>query len=283
MDTMIIDSPVLLPRQPALSPIARDLSVKYRNRLDQSGLVHVAATDTQRMGTDLDPTAIAMAAAEAPRDPNDSHGLRRRLYRTGVYQPHSGTMRFDDVHLGQDGSPYVPYYQEASINSDAAGQARRFAPLPDRLEQNGTLRQLVRIVFEMIPGDLIDRHRNQAIGMHLTQLWSDGRQRAMPSPPHLHTDGEPWTAIILIDRVNCAQGSAVNYIAKRHCRGKQPQDCDRDDIIAAITMHTPLEIIMVDDARVSHHVSGVHGANGMPGFRTTLLIDVSPLHPERTS
>ncbi len=283
MDTMSLDSPVLLRRQPALSAIGRSVNVKCRERLDRFGFVHVASADTQRMGTDLNLTAISAAAALAPRDPNDSHGLRHRLYRTGDYQPHSGTMRFDDVFYAQDGSPYVPYYQEQCINPDAAGQARHFPPLPDALEQDGTLRQLVQIIFDMVPGDLIDRKRKQAIGIHLVKLWSDGRQRAIPSPPHLHTDGEPWTAIILVDRVNCARGSAVNYVAKRHCRGNQPQDCDSDDILAAITMHTPLEMVMVDDARVSHHVSGVHGADCLPGWRTSLLIDVSPLYPERTA
>lgn len=278
MDVGIIDRPGRLP----FSPEAQKTIIRHRNHLDREGYDHVSAAETLLMLGQGDLTAIVNAADSAPADPYDPYGLRRRFYRKGCYHPSAGQLVFYPPKYDRDNRPYAEYLQAERINMDANGRARRFSPLPDELENDETLQKLVRIIFEMLPGDLIDRRREQEVGLHLTRLYSGGRQRAAPSPYWLHTDGEPWTSIILIDHYNVGRGSAVNYVAERSCRGKQPQDCDRDDILATISMQTPFEMILVDDARVSHHVTGVHGADCNPGWRTSLLIDFSPLRPERT-
>jgi hypothetical protein len=104
----------------------------------------------------------------------------------------------------------------------------------------------------------------------------------VPSPNTLHTDGEPWTAIILIDRFNVAPGSAKSYIARRRCRYRQPQDLNPEDIFFERTLSKSLETVIVDDARVSHAVTGCLGASCQSGWRTSLLIDYSSMKPDRT-
>lgn len=284
-----VDNPGLSAEQKMQPPVKRwdasSLAYKtvqrHRLTLEQESFVHVPASDMATLCNHASLTGIKAAADAAPPDPHSSGG-RNRFYRTAEYQPWSRRFRFHDPFWSRGGW-YVPYFQAEATNSDQGGKERRFAPLPDALEEDPLLIAAVSTIESWIPGEMIERRLPLRVGVHLIRLWSDGRRRALPSPPHLHTDGEPWTAIMLVDRENVTEDSARNFIAKRQCYGLHPRDIDPDDMIQEITMRTPLETILVDDARVSHHVCGVQGAHGQPGHRTSLLIDFSPSWPERTS
>jgi hypothetical protein len=279
MDVVLSFYPDLQPRP---EPTIADL-IRHREALECEGFVHVTSQDMQLLcGQAFGLPALIEAANAAPDDP-DGRGLRRRLYRTASFQPWSGTVRFDDSFAANDGRQYVPYYQAPTVNTDQGGKERRFTPLPDHLESNALLKRLIHVLFLMIPGQMIERRLVVRVGLHLIKLFSDGRRIALPSPNCLHTDGEPWTALVLIDRENVTPNSATNFIASRHCKGSQPQDISPHEVICEITMKAPLETTMVDDSRLSHSVTGCLGANGQPGWRTSLLIDFSPMRPERTS
>jgi hypothetical protein len=83
--------------------------------------------------------------------------------------------------------------------------------------------------------------------------------------------------------VNVTRNSARNVIAKRACAGLQIQDIADDDRLYEATLTEPLESLYCDDARVSHGVNGVLGANGSEGWRTSLLIDFSDFRLVRTA
>jgi hypothetical protein len=275
-------SPFRLKRIPVDPRVQRGNIVRHRDLLEQEGYVHIDGTDVETLCGGVNLYALAAAAAAAPIDPY-SNGMRRRYYRTATFYPWTGTVRFDDTFTDAAGVQFVPYYQAATINGDAGGAERRFAPLPGDLERDAALLGLIRSFFEILPGDMIEHRLPIRIGLHLIRLFSDGRRIALPSPNTLHTDGEPWTAITLIDRVNVSSNSARSFVARRDCRERQPHEIDPDDILFQGTLAKTLETVIVDDARVSHAVTGCLGANGKPGWRTSLLIDYSSMHPFRTT
>jgi hypothetical protein len=271
-----------LKRRPVEPEVRQGKITKFRDLLEQEGHVHLEGAAVVDLLERVSLHALGAAADAAPQDPY-GQGMRRRFYRTATLYPWTGNIRFDDPFIGANGVQFVPYYQPRAINGDADGKERRFAPLPDELEKDATLLAMIRLFFSLLPGDMIERRLPARVGLHLIRLFSDGRRIALPSPNSLHTDGEPWTAIVLLDRVNVSAHSAKSFVASRHCRGKQPQEIDPDDVLVEKTLTETLETIIIDDARVSHAVTGCLGANSKPGWRTTLLIDFSSLHPFRTA
>jgi hypothetical protein len=266
--------------RPITGTALHDKLVSRRDELERAGFVHVGGSEMSAYLGALDGTRLRETANNLPLD-SSGDGQRRRMYRTGFFNAWTDDFRFDPAFQGADG-PYVPYWQSAGTNADASGRERRFAPLPDDLENDPLLQQAVRVSFKFIPSDYIACNLPIRVGLHLIRLYSDGRRVCTPSPNHLHTDGEPFTAIILLDRVNIADHTAISFVADRACAGHQPVDVPADSILAKVRMSEALETLMVDDGRVSHSVSGALGATGKPGYRTSLLIDFSDIRLERT-
>ena len=266
--------------RPACGTEAYEKMSAYRGRFDRHGYVHVSGPDMQTLTGHTDNRPLLEVANDMPLDPYGG-GQRRRLYRTAMFYPWAGELRFDPVFRGPGGS-YVPYFQDQSLNGDQGGHERRFCPVPDRLETDQLLRRLISILYHLIPKGLIESRLPIRTGIHFIRLSSDGREACVPSPNTVHVDGEPFTAIVLIDRVNVTKHSAGNIIAKRHCAGLQAQDIAEDDRLYEATLTEPLEFIYCDDARVAHGVSSVLGAGESNGWRTSLLVDFSDIRLVRT-
>ena len=178
--------------------------------------------------------------------------------------------------------PFVPYLQSASIAPDYAGVERRIAPLPDEFTHDASLLAIIRVLFMLIPRGAFHPRFPVRVGVHPFLLISDGQSAALPSPNYLHTDGEPWTAIVLLERENLESDSGRNVIAEWHCRGQRTHDVRPGEIIATVLLGTPLDALIVNDSRVAHAVTACLGRDGRPGWRTTLAVDFSALLPQRT-
>ena len=267
--------------RPAFGTEAYDVLCALRDQFERNGFVHIPALSMALLAGHADMRPLLAAAEDLPVDPFGD-GLRRRLYSTAFFYPWTGDLRFDPPFPSANGS-YVPYFQERSLNGDQGGRERRFRPLSQELENDPLLRALVSTHFHLIPGGAIEPRLPIRVGIHLIRLWSDGREACVPSPNVQHVDGEPFTSIILIDRVNVTQNSARNVIAKRRCAGLHMQDIAKDDRLHEATLTEPLESLYCDDARVSHGVNGVLGANESEGWRTSLLIDFSDIRLVRTA
>jgi hypothetical protein len=267
-------------REPLVGSLGHNILVTHRNEVERDGFSVISSDEMTALVNNADKLPLLAAAANMPLDPF-ADGQRRRCYRTGVMLPWAGEFRFDPPFKGRDGA-YVPYWQSALTNHDANGRERRFAPVPDGLETDPLLLRLIWASFRLIPGGYITNDLPVRVGIHIIRLSSDGRRVCTSSPNHLHTDGEPWTSIILLDRVNIADHSALSFVAERRCAGLQPVDVAREELLAKVTMVSSLEAIMVDDSRVSHCVTGALGADGTSGHRTSLLIDFSGIRLDRT-
>ena len=248
--------------------------------LERDGFAFVPGEHIAMLTAGADLAPLLDASRNLPVDPT-SDGLKFRVYRTATYFPWDGSLRFDPAfeHRGQ---LYVPYFQPLTINQAEGGRERRFPPVPPHLEQDPLLQRLVRRLFSLIPASMIEHRLPVRVGIHIIRLFSDGWRVSLAAPNYVHCDGEPWTAIINLERSNVTDWSATNMVARRHCAGIRMQDVLSEDILYRGVMQTPLDTAIVDDARVAHAVSGVLGSDNSPGWRTSLLIDFSDIRLYRT-
>lgn len=268
---------VFSPRKPLPPELAAG-----RHRLEMDGFAFVPGAAVRKALEPLDLSGMLKAVQAAPVDPYDPTASRHRLY-SQVFHHHDGTLGL--VPPFQDGPnlhQYTTYFQASHFNRQFGDQTRRFPPFPNALLESVAIRKLVNACFSLIPSWRMERSRRNSllVGLHAQALKSDGRRAGMASPPHLHQDGEPFTFIVMLERKNVTGG--ISYIATVDAAGQSPDDIDEARILARGPLMLPLDILAVDDERVTHHVSGVLGANGQPGCRSVLLIDFSEIEPVRT-
>ncbi len=280
----LIEINATIPAKPVESiAVLHPILVRARNDFEIDGYAFLAGHDVRSIMHAPDVIDLVEAARSAPPDVYDKIGSRFRMYHQATYFPWNGALVVNPPF--QDGPslvPYSTYFQQASFNIEHGGQHRRFTPFSEQLLSNFALRALVSLCFKLIP-----RWRLKGagrwpvlVGMHLIRLQSDGRRAAVATPNHAHQDGEPFTFVIMLERDNIEGG--VSFILDASCAGQHPDDVPDRHILASGTLMEPLDIAAVDDERVAHHVTGVLGAGGRPGFRSVLLIDFSEMQPIRT-
>jgi hypothetical protein len=253
-----------------------------RHQLEMDGFAIAGSAAVRAALEPIDLSDILEAVRSAPADPYDPTASRHRLY-SQVHRHHDGTLGL--VPPFQDGpnlASYTTYFQASHFNRQFGNQNRRFPPFPKSVLESDALRNLVNVCFAVIPRWRLkgDGRNSVLVGVHGQRLKSDGRRAGVASPPHLHQDGEPFTFVVMLERENVTGG--VSYVATADAAGQSPDDIDESRILARGTLMAPLDILAIDDERVTHHVSGVLGANGRPGSRSVLLIDFSEIELVRT-
>lgn len=222
------------------------------------------------------------AAAEMPLDLTDGGAGRARLY--GRFQLLPWKARGIDLHPepgrinafnGQFG---LEYTQPATVNSAAAGKRRVFKTFGDDLYSNPLLLDVIRDLFEMVPFDPDTKAGAFVVGVHLVKLSPMGLCEAVASPPVVHRDGEPYTAAVLINRVNAKGG--FNAVTQPRWHDHRMDEVENDDVLDIFTLESPLQGYIVDDLKVAHYVSPVASIDPLhPAERTILLVDFTPSRP----
>lgn len=265
------------PPKPALAEI--------RASLEREGFAFGKGADV-RAALNLDHdhvAAIAAAGRQAPPDPQDAR--RSRFYSQLLWQPWSRSgMWIAPRQDGPDGAPYTTYLQAVGINQEFGGVERRFAPLPPTVRQNPALHTLIDACCNAIPTWRIGMSDRDLVivGVHLVRMQAVGHKAAIASPPFLHVDGELVTFVWLVERTyNCVGG--ISYVASRPSAGKYPDDIRPEEMIATGTLSDPLDVAVIDDASVSHTVSGVRSSDGLPAHRTAMFIDLCPVSLVKTA
>lgn len=270
---------VALARRPLFSPEL----VAGRQQMEAEGFAIIASKAARSaLGEGFDLSEILEAVRAAPADPYDPTGFRQKLY-SQLFRHHDGTLSIVPPCRDSPNSPsYTPYFQALHFNREFGNVKRRFAPFPRAVLESTALQTLINLCFGLIPQWRLkgDGRNSVFVGVHGQRLKSDGRRAIMSSPPHLHIDGEPYTFVVLLERDNVTGG--VSYIATPEAAGKAPEDIEPSCILARGTLMNALDILAVDDERVSHHVTGVLGANRRPGSRSVLLLDYSEIDLSRT-
>jgi hypothetical protein len=270
---------VIQARLPQFSPEL----IAARQQLETDGFAIAAGTAVRSvLGEHFDLMEILEAVRAAPVDRYDRTGSRQKLYSQVIRHPNGTLSVLPPCDDGANSASYTTYFQALHFNREFGNLKRQFAPFPATVLGNPTLQVLINLCFAMIPQWRLkgDARNSVFVGVHGQRLKSDGRRAVMSSPPHLHIDGEPHTFVVMLERDNVIGG--VSYVALPEAAGKSPEDIDPSWILARGTLMNPLDILAVDDERVSHHVTGVLGANRRPGSRSVLLLDYSEIDLTRT-
>ncbi|PIL19039.1 hypothetical protein P775_16895 [Puniceibacterium antarcticum] len=217
-----------------------------------------------------------------PIDRTDGGAGRARLY--GRFHLHPWAEIGSDLHPeparhhefnGQFG---LEYTQPAAVNSVAGGKRRVFKTFDEQLYDNILLRDLIRNLFRSVPFDPDVKAGIFVVGVHLIKLSPTGACNAVASPDLVHRDGEPFTAGILIERINAKGG--FNAITHTRWHDHRFDDVANKDVYDIFTLETPLEGYIVADSRVAHYVSPVASADPhLHSERTILLVDFTPSRP----
>jgi hypothetical protein len=161
--------------------------------------------------------------------------------------------------------PKNGYFQDSQINVDDGGVVREFEPLSAAMLDNAFLQELIFADFNQSPFQASDLLQPFDVGIHVIKTVPRREEAAVASPNRLHKDTEPFTFIHLLARENVVGGE--NIVA----------DNTKEPLFIG-TLTNTMDTLVVQDASVFHHVMPIKLVDeGLPGFRTVLLIDFTPM------
>lgn len=224
---------------------------------------------------------LGMMASDLPEDPyGGKKDNRYRRYARFVLVPRAGelvaVMNYDD-----DYQPICHYRQPPGHHSEFGNLDRRFPSYPPRFIEKGAFASLITALYKLaIAGGIDLGYESIEVGAHIIEMRPGTDAPSLGSPNHQHTDGEPITIGILLNRKNVKGGK--NYITKRHVTTHWRKVVP-DDVHAVFTLENFGDGWAIDDKKVSHGVTEVEIENpGEPASRIILLVDFTPLIPSKT-
>lgn len=248
-------------RAPQSFPLQAETKLSYacdvKKALNEKGY-HFNAGEKVRIPARLRPALqdFLSECADLPADKYCGEGTRKRRHTRLILFPwEQQLLRW----------PKNSYFQEAAINQDAAGIAREFEPLTINMLENEFLREVILTDFNQLPFATADLQQPFDVGLHVIRTVPQQDQAAVASPNRLHKDTEPFTFIHLLERENIVGGENI------------VTDNAKEPLFIATLMDLMDTIVVKDDA-VYHHVMPINLENSqVPGFRTVLLIDFTPM------
>lgn len=219
---------------------------------------------------DLD--RLAQYVRTLPVDDFGGNG-RHRCYAEAIVTPSRRTLHWKPGIVGKTGALEIEYVQETEFQPEYGGVRRRFSRTSDHVLQLPLINKL--IWFDLDLTGLADRAEPLLCGFHLIQLKALQGRPSRSTPDCLHRDGQPYTAVHLVNRSGVSGG--LNYIAPPQYSGRDVRDVPADEL-SCFTLTEPLDSYIINDEAICHHVSAVTCSPGMDiGSRTVMLIDFSPI------
>lgn len=250
-----------------------------RSELERNGFARISAEEFTTNAVFDEAFGLLRRAARAlPTDHTDQTAGRARRYGRFVYLPWVGEdYPVPPRHYRHSGEFGLEYTQPASLNSEAGGVRRIFAPLAGPHYRNRALLSLIEHFRSQLPFDSDTLMEAMQVGVHLIKLEARPGKDAKASPNLVHRDGEPYTVAVLLDRFAVEGGE--NVITHPAFHDRQIEGVPAEAIRARFTLEQPLDAYVVDDAAVAHYVAPVAAAGDGPGVRTVMLLDFTPLRP----
>jgi hypothetical protein len=139
--------------------------------------------------------------------------------------------------------PHQPHYQARDYNPLNGGIARWFEPISPDVGDGPTMRTILafaRTLFSSIAPETCAWH----IEAHHFRIEARLGEEGRPTPEGLHRDGVDFVLMLLIDRLNIADGmTAVHALDGRR--------------LGSFTLAEPFDAALITDARVYHGVTPV--------------------------
>ncbi|KVE31054.1 2OG-Fe dioxygenase family protein [Burkholderia sp. TSV86] len=215
---------------------------------------------------------LARYAQTLPLDGFGGDG-RHRCYAEAVLTPSTRTLCWKPGIVGEGGKVEIEYQQATEFQPEYGGVRRRFLRANDHVLQLSLIHRLIWFDFDLT--GWTGRDEPLQCGFHLVRLNAVPGKPSRSTPDCLHRDGQPYTAVHLVNRSGVSGG--LNYIAAPRYAGERITEVPAD-ALTTFMLTEPLDSYIIDDAAVCHHVSAVACAPGArSGARTVMLIDFSPI------
>ncbi len=231
------------------SQAAASLLPSIRTRIDADGFAIVTAPETRRLlGIEAaDTEAFAASWNDLALDRYMADGGRYRRRRHAV---------FDVSGAGVTRLPHQPHYQSTDYNMLNGGIERWFEPVEDTIADGPILADLFTLCREIFR---LGQDTWKA-ELHQFRIEAAADAAGLPTPEGMHRDGVDWVCVLLIDRVNLAEGTTS--IARPD-----------GTTLGAFTLIHALDAVFLDDHRVMHGVTAIHRLDPTrPAYRDVLVL-----------
>lgn len=186
-------------------------------------------------------------------------GLDRYMADGGRYR----RRRHAALAITPDGitrKPHQPHFQSRDYNRLNGDVQRWFEPMEDAIADSPMMRRLLRgatMCFEGAGENALATEWH--VELHQFRVETTAHEQGRPTPEGMHRDGVDWVLVMLIDRLNAAEGVTEIQIAGR-------PEIDRF-ILAA-----PGDAVLLDDHRVMHGVTPIRPIDAdLPAYRDVFV------------
>ncbi len=187
----------------------------------------------------------------------DDLGLDTYMADGGRYRKR----RHAAFRAGPDGvsrKPHQPHYQSRDYNALNGGIARWFEPMAERVADTASFRTILGFCNELFSG--LTPAPSWHVEVHQFRIEARPDAAGRPTPEGMHQDGVDWVLVLMVNRVNIAEGETSIHGLDR-------------GLLGSFTLREPLDSALVDDHRVFHGVTPVRALDpAVPAYRDVLVV-----------
>jgi hypothetical protein len=155
--------------------------------------------------------------------------------------------------------PHRPHYQSKTYNTLQGGIERWFEPIESTIADSDIFRRILSFCAKTF-GNLAPDVARWIVEAHQFRIEAYASHVGLPTPEGVHRDGVDYVLVALIARTNIESGTTTIHDAS----GKR---------LGHFTLTQPLDVALVDDARVFHGVTPVHPSDPKePAHRDVLVV-----------
>lgn len=174
---------------------------------------------------------------------------RHRRRRHGTFHIRDGAI---------EPQPHAPHYQHIQYNPLQGSIERWFEPVEPEVSASVSMQTILAFGSALF-GSLAPETPEWKVEIHQFRIEATPDQAGEPTPEGSHRDGVDYVLVLMVDRHNIRSGTTTI-----HAEGVE---------LGHFTLRHPLDIALVDDARVFHGVTAVEALDpGAPAHRDVLVV-----------
>ena len=187
----------------------------------------------------------------------DDLGLDTYMADGGRYRKR----RHAAFQAGPDGvrrKPHQPHYQSRDYNALNGGIARWFEPVLETTAKTDSFQAILLVCNSLFSA--LTPVPSWHVEVHQFRIEAQPGQAGQPTPEGMHQDGVDWVLVLMVGRVNIAEGTTSIHGMDRA-------------LLSSFTLRDPLDSALVDDHRVFHGVTPVQPLDPQqPAHRDVLVV-----------
>lgn len=225
----------------------------------------------ENIPVELDHTDLRSLAIYSQDLPLDQFGgsRRYRAYAEGEMDPRRRTITWRPGRVNERGGEEIDYVQSSEFQPEHGDEIRTFQKICDHVLSLPLVSTTMWFDYGLTP--FADELRPVTCGFHLINLRPAHGQSARVTPDCFHQDGQPYTAVHLVQRDHVQGG--ITYVAPPVFVGHSLESVSVSEM-TGFTLDAPLDSYVVNDLAVVHYVSAVEAiSNVKDGCRIVMLID----------